>query len=61
MLAPLTLTGRHVRLEPLSPDHVDGLARAAAEERGSYGFTWVPDGLDETRTYVEAAPEHATV
>lgn len=59
MLAPITLTGRHVRLEPLSVEHVDDLAEAAAEERGSYGYTWVPDGHDETRTYVEAALEHA--
>jgi N-acetyltransferase len=59
MLAPITLTGRHVRLEPLALTHVDGLAAAAAEERGSYGYTWVPDGLDETRAYVEAALEHA--
>lgn len=59
MIAPFTLTGRHVQLEPLAHEHVEGLAAAAAEERGSYGFTWVPDGLDETRTYVEAALEHA--
>ncbi|MBO3086072.1 GNAT family N-acetyltransferase [Cellulomonas fengjieae] len=59
MLAPFTLSGRHVRLEPLSLDHVDGLAAAAAQERGSYAFTWVPDGRDETRAYVEGALEHA--
>jgi RimJ/RimL family protein N-acetyltransferase len=58
-LAPLTLTGRHVRLEPLDLAHVDGLAVAAAQERGSYGYTWVPDGPDETRLYVESALEHA--
>lgn len=54
-----TLTGRHVRLEPLGPTHVQDLAAAASEERGSYGYTWVPDGADETRTYVEAALQHA--
>jgi RimJ/RimL family protein N-acetyltransferase len=59
MIAPFTLTGRHVQLEPLALEHVDGLAAAAAQERGSYGYTWVPDGVDETRTYVEAALEHA--
>lgn len=59
MLAPFTLTGSHVRLEPLTMDHVDELAAAAVQERGSYGFTWVPDGLDETKTYVEGALEHA--
>ena len=60
MIEPFTLTGRHVRLEPLTSAHVDGLAAAAAEERGSYGYTWVPDGRDETARYVEAALEHAS-
>ena len=60
MIEPFTLTGRHVRLEPLAAAHVDGLAAAAAEERGSYGYTWVPDGPDETARYVEAALEHAS-
>ena len=60
MLAPFTLTGRHVRLEPLDPSHVDGLAAAAAESRDSFGFTWVPDGRDDTVRYVEAALEHAS-
>ncbi|WP_315094315.1 GNAT family protein [uncultured Cellulomonas sp.] len=60
MLAPFTLTGRHVRLEPLDRSHVHGLSAAAAEDRGSYGFTWVPDGPDETARYVEAAVEHAS-
>jgi RimJ/RimL family protein N-acetyltransferase len=59
MLAPFTLTGRHVELEPLALAHVDALAAAAAQDRGSYAFTWVPDGLDETRAYVGAALEHA--
>ncbi len=59
MLEPFTLQGRHVRLEPLTRQHVDALAAAAAQERGSYGFTWVPEGRDETARYVEAALEHA--
>ena len=59
MIAPFTLTGRHVQLEPLALEHGEGLAAAAAEERGSYGYTWVPDGVDETRTYIEAALGHA--
>ena len=37
------LVGRLVRLEPLSPDHVAGLALAGSEDRESYGFTTVPD------------------
>ncbi|MFI0356815.1 GNAT family N-acetyltransferase [Actinomadura sp. 9N407] len=36
------LEGSLVRLEPLSLDHVDDLALAAEEDRGSYAFTLVP-------------------
>lgn len=36
------LRGSLVRLEPLSMDHVPQLARAAEENRSSYGFTLVP-------------------
>ena len=59
MLEPFTLTGHHVRLEPLTFAHVDGLVAAAAQDRRSFGFTWVPDGHHETTRYVEAALEHA--
>ena len=55
VLTPVHLTGEHVRLEPLSPAHVPGLAAAAAEDRGSYAFTRVPDGPGETAEYVRAA------
>jgi RimJ/RimL family protein N-acetyltransferase len=55
MLSPVRLTGEHARLEPLSMAHVPGLAAAAAEHRGSYAFTRVPDGPDETAAYVLAA------
>lgn len=55
MLTPPTLVGSVVTLEPLALSHVDGLAAAAAEDRSSYGFTWVPDGVDQCRGYVEAA------
>lgn len=60
MLAPFTLTGRHVRLEPLDPAHVDGLSAAAAESRDSFGFTWVPEGREDTERYVDAALVHAS-
>lgn len=49
----IELVGRTVRLEPLSCDHVDGLASAAAGERGSYGYTVVPEGSEATRAYVD--------
>ena len=39
-LFPTLLNGRRVRLEPLSMQHVDGLAAAAAESREHYGLTW---------------------
>jgi N-acetyltransferase len=53
--SPFTLDGAHVRLEPLTRQHVDGLAAAAAQDRRSYAFTWVPDGRDETARYVREA------
>jgi RimJ/RimL family protein N-acetyltransferase/nitroimidazol reductase NimA-like FMN-containing flavoprotein (pyridoxamine 5'-phosphate oxidase superfamily) len=31
-VAPVTLTGRHVRLEPLAPAHLDGLFEALADD-----------------------------
>ena len=55
MITPFTLEGRHVRLEPLTLEHVDGLGRAGAGERASFGYTWVPDGPDEAEAYVRAA------
>lgn len=50
-----TLSGRLVRLEPLTTAHVDGLARAAAEDRATFSFTTVPEGRDGTRAYVADA------
>ena len=55
MLRPFQLVGRHARLEPLTSEHVPGLAAAAAGDRSSYAFTSVPDGLHETADYVRAA------
>lgn len=55
ILTPVTLTGRFVRLEPLSVDHADVLATAAAPDRATYGFTTVPDGTDGAQQYIEAA------
>ena len=40
------LSGSLVRVEPLSTAHVPDLAEAAEENRGSYGFTWVPRAAD---------------
>jgi N-acetyltransferase len=38
------LVGGLVRLEPLGDAHVEDLVRAAAEDRGTYGYTTVPLG-----------------
>ena len=58
MLTPLILEGRSVRLEPLALEHADDLARAAAEDRSTYAYTWVPDGPADAERYVQAALEH---
>jgi RimJ/RimL family protein N-acetyltransferase len=40
---PPTLSGRLVRLEPLSPAHLEGLlAAATADPAEAFPFTWVP-------------------
>jgi len=57
MLTPATMTGKAVRLEPLAAEHAGALAAAAAEDRSSYAYTWVPDGLADAQRYVQAALE----
>lgn len=52
---PLTLQGRHVRLEPLAREHVTDLQRAARDgELWKLWYTTVP-AIDETSAYVEKA------
>ena len=53
MIEPFTLAGHRVTLEPLSPAHVDDLVAAASENRETYGWTAVPDGVDAMRTHVQ--------
>ncbi|GGK32387.1 N-acetyltransferase [Nocardia camponoti] len=55
MPAPAPLPGRIVRLEPLAYQHVPGLATAAEALGDPTGFTLVPHGIDEARTYVDKA------
>src|SRR4051812_38955333 len=43
---PVTLTGRHVRLEPLAPGHVDGLFEALADDEV---WQYLPDLRPQTR------------
>jgi RimJ/RimL family protein N-acetyltransferase len=54
-LAPVTLEGRHVRLEPLSAGHAAALLAAARGPRDSYGYTLVPDNEAAMARYIEAA------
>jgi RimJ/RimL family protein N-acetyltransferase len=53
--APVVLTGRRVRLEPLSIDHAPALAAAAAGDRSTFGLTFVPDGEESALAYVRTA------
>lgn len=55
MPALVTLSGRLVRLEPLSLAAIDDLVAAASEDRSTYAFTRVPTSRDEMVSYVEAA------
>jgi N-acetyltransferase len=51
----VTLHGRFVRLEPLARDHGPALAAAAAVDRSTFAYTWVPDGEDGAAAYVDDA------
>ncbi|HEX4312147.1 MAG TPA: GNAT family protein [Acidobacteriaceae bacterium] len=51
-----TLIGKHVRLEPLEPRHIEGLSVVASPEAASlYRWTYVPQGIDQTTQYVNTA------
>lgn len=47
------LEGALVRLEPLGHHHAPDLAAAGEEDRGPFGFTWVPTA-EETGAYIDA-------
>jgi RimJ/RimL family protein N-acetyltransferase len=51
----LSLTGTHVRLEPLSRAHIPGLVAAAAEDPALYSWTPLPLETQGMTRYVEAA------
>ena len=51
---PVVLRGSLVELRPLSLEHVEPLV-AAASSRGSYRWTFVPEGAAAMRAYVEEA------
>jgi RimJ/RimL family protein N-acetyltransferase len=50
---PVVLSGTHVRLEPLAPEHIDGLVAASSEDRATFNWTTVPDGEHALRATVE--------
>ena len=57
MIAPVTLTGRHVRLEPLTLHHVAGLAAIGLDDDL---WKWIPTPvrtLEEMSAYVQIALE----
>ena len=51
-LSSPTLTGRHVQLEQLRPEHVGELVAAANEDRATYDWTAVPPTVDGMTAYV---------
>jgi RimJ/RimL family protein N-acetyltransferase len=57
MPAPITLTGRLVRLEPMREDHLEPLLDAATEDRASFGYTYVPKDRAAVRRYLDVALE----
>jgi RimJ/RimL family protein N-acetyltransferase len=49
------LTGSHIRLEPLSPAHADGLVAASSGDPALYQWSAVPIGRDAVHGYIETA------
>lgn len=54
-LPDFTLEGNDVLLRPLTPADADALAAAAAQSRETFQWTWVPEGIAETRSMIEKA------
>ncbi len=50
-----TLSGQHVRLEPLAHRHADGLAAASAADPELYKWSPVPQGPTAARLYIDTA------
>ena len=51
----LTLSGQHVRLEPLEERHIHPLTAAAADAGDLFRWTFVPQGVAEMTKYVDTA------
>lgn len=54
-LEAIRLEGKHVILEPLGREHIDGLAAASAADPSLYRWSPVPQGKAEATRYVETA------
>jgi len=54
-LPRVILEGQHVRLEPLSLDHVPALLAVVRGPRETYALTTVPDGEATLRAYIDKA------
>lgn len=50
-----SLSGTHVRLEPLQSHHVEALTTAASDAGELYRWTFVPQGIAEMTKYVNIA------
>jgi RimJ/RimL family protein N-acetyltransferase len=50
-----TLSGTHIRLEPLQPHHIEGLVAAATDAGDLYRWTSVPRSIAEMKNYVKTA------
>ena len=61
MIERFTLDGVHVRLEPLTMDHADGLLAAAQEDRSTYGWTRTPDGPAGVVAYIDASRDDGRI
>lgn len=57
ILELVTLTGRHIRLEPLGLQHVDGLVAASAADPSLYQWSPVPQGKAAAMAYTKTAME----
>ncbi|WP_042355818.1 GNAT family N-acetyltransferase [Bacillus rubiinfantis] len=55
MLTPVTLRGSIVCLEPMTIDHVNELCVAASEDRSTYTYTYVPNGHEDAKRYIDIA------
>jgi len=59
-LEPFTLQGSHVTLEPLQPQFAEQLLAAAGIDRSTYGYTQVPESLQEMGRYISTLLDDAS-